>query len=658
MHRLFASALVAPAAGTSLLVAGSRMGAQTPDQAVQPAPTTTALPSPTASPQASVAITTEKTQYQFGDTVHVCYSVPGPGTVTVVHLLPDGSSQPWGGGVLHVASGTGCFDRNRPPAGLNQEHLDFRGDNGMTATADTTFSVQGSTSCVYSPTVCITTDKPEYQRGETIVVCYSIPTAGTVFVWHVLPNGSSSPWGAGQLHHGAGADCFNHLGPPIGVNHEHLDFTGDNGTTASADTTFSVRQAGALCSSSSTSTATAQSNSTSRSVTLTDDFIDPDQGLLQTYSSNPAVQLDYECGEYRIAKVSADASVLPTVSVPGVFADSVLDVDARLVGDPTDVRVVLRCRQQLSGSSWYRADFMPDVGRVALYRSDDNRQVMLANATAVGPLNGGNETNHLELSCQSNLISASANGTLVASAADDTYGAGSMAIAVGPRGAQHIETDGRLAHLAVSGQPPPSGTILLSDPLQDSGARTLSESSDSKFLDRFFEGAYQLAKLDPGSSGTAGMVVRGPWYVDVSVDLDARLTAVTSIQDFVEVSCRRKVVSFANGIYQLGGGYKLIFWPAQGGFDLRDADTGVSLTGIQHLPGQPLGDKVHHLQLTCSGSAISASVDGTSVGPVQNTAHVSGQVYLEAGVGITGPSGPGLPATIDARLSNLVLTQP
>jgi hypothetical protein len=40
-----------------------------------------------------VSITTDKSQYQAGDTDRVCYTVAGPGSLKITEVLPDGSSQ-------------------------------------------------------------------------------------------------------------------------------------------------------------------------------------------------------------------------------------------------------------------------------------------------------------------------------------------------------------------------------------------------------------------------------------------------------------------------------------------------------------------------------------------------------------------------------------
>jgi len=76
-----------------------------------------AIPAPTLVAQSGgVTISTDQPRYQVGDTAHVCYSVAGPGPVTIVDTQPNGSSHVF----LSVDDdGTGyCLDgAMTPPAG-------------------------------------------------------------------------------------------------------------------------------------------------------------------------------------------------------------------------------------------------------------------------------------------------------------------------------------------------------------------------------------------------------------------------------------------------------------------------------------------------------------------------------------------------------------
>jgi len=64
----------------------------------------------------SVSVSTDKSQYQIGDPVNICYTVAGPGPVTITDTLADGTEQQV---FQAVDDGTGyCFSGTiTPPAG-------------------------------------------------------------------------------------------------------------------------------------------------------------------------------------------------------------------------------------------------------------------------------------------------------------------------------------------------------------------------------------------------------------------------------------------------------------------------------------------------------------------------------------------------------------
>jgi hypothetical protein len=103
--------------------------------------------------QASAAITTDKPTYTIGDPIQVCYTVSQRGHVRITSTLPDGQVR-----VLREGSenGTGgCFPATAgPPPGARTVRLELYGldDEGMLATAATTFTVTGPTPVGTPPT--------------------------------------------------------------------------------------------------------------------------------------------------------------------------------------------------------------------------------------------------------------------------------------------------------------------------------------------------------------------------------------------------------------------------------------------------------------------------------------------------------------------------
>ena len=93
-------------------------------------------------PPRPATITTNKSTYQIGEIMQVCYRVPGPGLVSIVDITPDGHSQ-----IFFTATddGTGgCIQGTvTPPSGTECLRLDFTSAAGA-ATARTCFQVAGS----------------------------------------------------------------------------------------------------------------------------------------------------------------------------------------------------------------------------------------------------------------------------------------------------------------------------------------------------------------------------------------------------------------------------------------------------------------------------------------------------------------------------------
>jgi hypothetical protein len=78
---------------------------------------------------ASVGVTTDKSQYQIGDSIRICYTVGGAGPVTITDILADGTNQNL---FQAVDDGTGyCFNGTvTPPAGTECLRIDAISNSG------------------------------------------------------------------------------------------------------------------------------------------------------------------------------------------------------------------------------------------------------------------------------------------------------------------------------------------------------------------------------------------------------------------------------------------------------------------------------------------------------------------------------------------------
>lgn len=172
-------------------------------------------------------------------------------------------------------------------------------------------------------------------------------------------------------------------------------------------------------------------------------------------------------------------------------------------------------------------------------------------------------------------------------------------------------------------------------------------------------GEYQIASVGL-TLATGVFAVSGRDQPNVSVAVDGRLVLSRDLAPdaTLRVGCR----------YQPAGssynGYALSFAPSQNSWSLDRFDQGAvaSLTGIQYLNTAPTVADIHHLRLTCSGSTLSASVDGIQLTSVQDGAYQDGDPMLGVGTftreGALNPAGGAYAGTLDARFSNLVLTAP
>jgi hypothetical protein len=207
------------------------------------------------------------------------------------------------------------------------------------------------------------------------------------------------------------------------------------------------------------------------------------------------------------------------------------------------------------------------------------------------------------------------------------------------------------------------GTVLASDTFSNpsSGLLPTASSTPSNWKTGYVNGQYQIASVGSGSNLDNTTLVKGA-YGDVSVSVDARTPQSTNAagDETVRLYCRRQ--ASGNGFT----GYRFQFSPITNGWGIfrGDGNTGYSLSGVQYAPGLPAPDGTHHLNLTCSGSTISASVDGRQVGTYQDPSYSSGQAALGVGNFTLDdqwkiiPPHSAWPGSYDVRFSNLVLTQP
>ena len=108
-----------------------------------------------------------------------------------------------------------------------------------------------------------------------------------------------------------------------------------------------------------------------------------------------------------------------------------------------------RFTSTLGGNRGYRLRVEPARGVFRLVREDGERDTFLQRDRASAAIRRGNESNRLELTCAGSTITASVNGTVVATAQDTTYRSGPLVFGVGAR-ADNLTSEARFDNLVVT----------------------------------------------------------------------------------------------------------------------------------------------------------------------------------------------------------------
>jgi len=185
--------------------------------------------------------------------------------------------------------------------------------------------------------------------------------------------------------------------------------------------------------------------------------------------------------------------------------------------------------------------------------------------------------------------------------------------------------------------PPPAGTALWADNFTDANAGYLPLTSPTATeVLGYVGGEYQIEKVSGPTSLVASVDLPGS-YTDASLALDVRL-AGGSPAATIWMGCRS---SAGTSEYQLG------IRPDAGAAVLNRVDAGKPTSlAEQRSDAIRRGPATNHVELSCSGTVISATVNGVRLFSIQDATYASGTMWL--GVSDTGA---------DARVANLVVTQ-
>ena len=185
------------------------------------------------------SVTTEKSQYQIGGSIRICYRVPGPGLVTITDTQGGTSN------VILSGNDDGRGDcisgRVEPPPGQECFRLDYAGSRGS-ATAQTCITVigqpssnpgagnsgSGDNAAGSGGTASISTEKATYQVNDPIRICFTVPGPGPITITDT--QGGSSNTLASWNDDGRGGCVNGMVTPPIGQECFRLDYQGTRGS--------------------------------------------------------------------------------------------------------------------------------------------------------------------------------------------------------------------------------------------------------------------------------------------------------------------------------------------------------------------------------------------------------------------------------------------
>jgi hypothetical protein len=182
----------------------------------------------------TAAIWTDKTQYNIGDPIQVCFRIPIAGQVTITDLPSDGSSN-----VIYsqvVSTTHGCQDDTiTPPGGRECLRMTYPlfGGSGQTQTC---FTVLGNGPPPAD--LAIYTDQSFYTTGDPIDVCYRVPGPGQVRIIDQIEEDTPTTYFSGY-DDGTGGCIPGTITPPAGRECMTIQYTYPaDGQTATAETCF------------------------------------------------------------------------------------------------------------------------------------------------------------------------------------------------------------------------------------------------------------------------------------------------------------------------------------------------------------------------------------------------------------------------------------
>jgi hypothetical protein len=185
---------------------------------------------------------------------------------------------------------------------------------------------------------------------------------------------------------------------------------------------------------------------------------------------------------------------------------------------------------------------------------------------------------------------------------------------------------------------PGPGAILLSDNFDDpSQARLPVASGAPERSLGYIDGQYEIRNGDPDPGGVVGVRLPGT-YTDSTIAVDARVVGGPDNPRRIILECR--------GAPSGQSSYRLRVYPDRQRFQIERLQGRQAVTLLELPTTAVRPDSFNHIEFTCAGTSLSATINGVAVGQTQDSTFTTG----EHGIGLAGSGAV-------ARFDNLVVTQ-
>jgi len=217
---------------------------------------------------------------------------------------------------------------------------------------------------------------------------------------------------------------------------------------------------------------------------------------------------------------------------------------------------------------------------------------------------------------------------------------------------------------AAAATPAPSGTVLASDNFSNPSGGLFGTGSNANFTWGYVGGDYQIASTQPLVEQSHFQAAHGA-FGDQIVSADVHLGPNGDVGAAYGVGCRVTGGNSPAGyIFRINTQFSTWILTR-----VQPGGTPAIANGTDNAIAQSPPTSMHHLSLTCQGSTITGSIDGTQMTPVQDSTYQQGSGALFAYSSGTaagqsnssvaaGTNTGGFPTKVDVRFDNFAITQP